>query len=119
MLCYFVSNLIDDTLSIGHIAYNSPWYQMARTEKVCVEMIIRRSQRPFELKGLGIFVCSLETYLRVHRKQFSFWALVNIFFKSRFQFFSRLFLADSKCRFVLHGVSSIECCLNCYMDNMN
>lgn len=64
-MCYFVSNIIYDTGSIADIAYNSTWYQMTRTERVCVEMIIRRAQRPFELKGLGVFVCSLETYLKV------------------------------------------------------
>lgn len=39
---------------------------MNRAERIGVELIIRRSQRPFELKGLGVFVCSLETYLRVY-----------------------------------------------------
>lgn len=50
---------------IGDTAYESYWYQMAHDDKVIVEMIIRRAQRPYEIKGLGVFVCSLETYLRV------------------------------------------------------
>lgn len=65
MLCYFVLSLSIRTVSIGDIAYNSPWYRMNRNERIIVRMIIRRSQRPCQLKGLGIFVCSLETYLRV------------------------------------------------------
>lgn len=67
VLCYFVSNIINDTESIGDIAYNSPWNQMPRTVRVCGEMIIRRSHRPFELKGMGVFVCSLETFLKVRQ----------------------------------------------------
>lgn len=65
LMCYFITSITVKTVSIGDIAYNSPWYQMTRNEQVFVEMIIRRSQRPYELKGLGVFVCSLETYLRV------------------------------------------------------
>lgn len=65
MLCYFVSNIIVGTGSIGDMVYNSQWYSMAHNEKFIVETIIRRSQRPYELKGLGVFVWSLETYSRV------------------------------------------------------
>lgn len=55
-------------VSIGDIAYNSHWYAMSPGDKVIIEMIIRRSQRPFEIKGLGVLVCSLETFLRVSTK---------------------------------------------------
>lgn len=65
LLCFFISVITIDTGSIGDIAYNSPWYQMTHTEHVIIEMVIRRSQRPCELKGLGVIVCSLETYQRV------------------------------------------------------
>lgn len=56
-------------VSIGDIAYNSHWYAMSPADKVIIEMIIRRSQRPFEIKGLGVLVCSLETFLRVWQQQ--------------------------------------------------
>lgn len=52
-------------VSTGDVAYNLPWYQMHPYDRICVKMIIRRSQRPRELNGLGVFVCSLEVYLRV------------------------------------------------------
>lgn len=64
-MCYFVSKIIEDTESIGDMTYSSPWYEMSRAEKVAVEMIILRSQQPYEVKGLGVFVCSLQTYLAV------------------------------------------------------
>lgn len=47
------------------MAYNLLWYHLAHPEQFIVQTIIRRSQDPFELKGLGVFVCSLETYLTV------------------------------------------------------
>ena len=54
-----------DAISIDSIIYHSLWYEMPRVEQVYVELIMQRSQKPFEIKGLGVFVCSLETYLRV------------------------------------------------------
>lgn len=54
-----------NALSIADTAYESRWYLMTAEDQVLIEMIIRRAQRPFEIKGLGVLVCSLETYLRV------------------------------------------------------
>lgn len=54
-----------DAIAIGDAAYESQWYRMRHNDQVIVEIIIRRAQRPFEIKGLGVFVCSLETYIKV------------------------------------------------------
>lgn len=54
-----------NAVTISDTAYESTWYQMQPVDQVIIEMIIRRGQRPYEIKGLGVFVCSLETYLRV------------------------------------------------------
>lgn len=64
-LCYYVTAITVDVDSVGDFAYNSPWYQMPRTERRIVQMVICRSQQPCEIKGLGVFVCSMETYLTV------------------------------------------------------
>lgn len=113
LLCFFVSLITVKTTSIGDIAYNSPWYQMPRDERDVVEMIIRRSQRPREIKGMDVFVCSLETYLRVTRHNFpkkyceifDLDLIVEIFLYGTFS-------VDSQCYFLLHGVPKVENCLN-------
>lgn len=66
VVCYFISSLNIEMATIGDIAYNSPWYRMSRNETIVVQMIIRRSQQSCELKGLDVFVCSLETFLKVN-----------------------------------------------------
>lgn len=65
LLCYFISIISIDTGAIGMIAYDSPWHQMGHTEHRIIEMVLRRSQRPCDLKGLGVVICSLETYGKV------------------------------------------------------
>lgn len=40
-------------------------YQLPHRQQFIVRMIILRSQQQFELKALGIVVCSLDTYLKV------------------------------------------------------
>lgn len=65
VLCYFITIIMINAVRISDTAYESTWYQMQPVDQVIIEMIIRRGQRPYEIKGLGVFVCSLETYLRV------------------------------------------------------
>lgn len=52
-------------MSVGDITYGLSWYQLPHDEQFIVQTIIQRSQKPFELKGLGVFVCSLDTYVKV------------------------------------------------------
>lgn len=54
-----------NTTSIGDKIYDLFWYQLPRDDQYFVETIIRRAQKPIELKGMGVFVCSLTTYLKV------------------------------------------------------
>lgn len=65
VLCYYISLIMIIAVSIGDTAYESQWYRLTRDDQVIVEMIIRRAQRPYEIKGLGVFVCSLEAYVKV------------------------------------------------------
>lgn len=52
-------------MSVGDIIYDLYWYLLPSNGQVIVQTIIQRSQVPFELKGMGVFVCSLETYITV------------------------------------------------------
>lgn len=54
-----------NVLSFGDRIYDLYWYELPLDERVFVQLMIQRAQKPFELKGLGIFVCSLETFLKV------------------------------------------------------
>lgn len=57
-----------NAMLVGDRIYELNWYEISRKEQFIVQMMIQRAQRPFELKGLGVFVCSLETYLKVQLK---------------------------------------------------
>lgn len=67
VLCSFITALIFNGTIIGDIAYHSMWYRMSRNEQVVVEMIIARSQKMVQLKGLSVFDCSLNMYAKVSR----------------------------------------------------
>lgn len=60
-----MTTLTTNAMHIGDLTYGISWYQLPRDEQFVVQSIIQRSQKLFELKGLGVIVCSLETYLRV------------------------------------------------------
>lgn len=70
MLSYFLTTSTINAMSIGYRVYDLQWYQLPRAEQFIVQMLLHRSQVPFELKGLGIFVCSLEKYLMVTMPDF-------------------------------------------------
>lgn len=70
MLCYFVTTATLHAVSIAGRIYELHWYQMPRTSQIYVHLMIKRAQKPLELKGLGVFVCSLETFLTVIKSQF-------------------------------------------------
>lgn len=65
ILSYFITTLTTNGHLIGDIAYDSLWYQLPNNEQFIVQMIIRRAQKPFTLNALGVFSCSLETFLTV------------------------------------------------------
>lgn len=65
LLCYILTTSAMNMMSIGDIIYNLSWYELSRDEQFIVQTIIRRSQKAFELKALGVFACSLEIYLKV------------------------------------------------------
>lgn len=63
--CFFTSSTTSNMMSMCELVYDLNWFQLSRHEQFIVQTIIQRSQRQFELKGLGILICSLETYLKV------------------------------------------------------
>lgn len=65
MLCFFITTVTTNAQTIGYIVYNSLWYRFDRHEKYRIRMIIHRAQQPFNILGLGVLVCSLETFLKV------------------------------------------------------
>lgn len=56
-------------MSVGSTIYDLYWYQLPAQQQLCVQTIIQRLQKAYEIKGLGVFVCSLEMYLKVRRMQ--------------------------------------------------
>lgn len=65
MLCYFVTTSMLKTMTIGDRVYELYWYQLSRSEQYIVRMIINRTQKPFHIRILGVFKCSLGTFLKV------------------------------------------------------
>lgn len=65
LLCYFLTTLPTNVLSIGNIAYDAMWYRLPSKNQSAIEIMIRRSQTPPEIKGMNLFVCKLETYVKV------------------------------------------------------
>lgn len=65
ILCYFATTLTLNVESADGIIYGVPWYEMSRREQVFVQLIIQRSQKVFEIKGLSIFSCSLASFQKV------------------------------------------------------
>lgn len=82
VVCNHITAITLNAEFIGDIAYNMPWYQLPRSEQMIIEMIIRRSQQPCEIKGLGLFVCSLETFLGVREVSLLFRELLLLTVRS-------------------------------------
>lgn len=51
---------------ISNITYDLSWYCLPNAEQNFLRMMIHRSQKIIQIKGLGVFVCSLETFLKVN-----------------------------------------------------
>lgn len=64
-LCYFVTTIATNALMIGDIVYDLAWHQLPCAEQQFMRMVMHRSQKMIKIKGLGVFVCSLETFLKV------------------------------------------------------
>lgn len=65
VLCYFITTSTINGMWIGDLAYGLRWYQLLPDDQFILQGIIQRAQRPCELKVWGMFVCSLETFLKV------------------------------------------------------
>lgn len=65
MLCKCITVLVENVKSIGNLIYGLRWYQLSSNDQFLVKMIIQRSEQQYEVRAFGIFVCSLETFLKV------------------------------------------------------
>lgn len=99
MLCFFITISTANGMVIGDLAYDLYWYQLLPHDQFIVQTIIQRPQKPCELRGLGVFACSLATFLKVHMRRTLNW----IEFITIWWFFSD----GPKCCIVLHGISEI------------
>lgn len=79
MLCYFTTSATINAMLVGDRIYELNWYEISRNEQFMVRVMIQRAQKPFDLKGLGVFVCSLETYLKVKQISPTLWIRKVIF----------------------------------------
>lgn len=79
MLCYFTTSATINAMLVGDRIYELNWYEKSRNEQFMVQVMIQRAQKPFDLKGLGVFVCSLETYLKVKQISPTLWIRMVIF----------------------------------------
>lgn len=61
-----MTGLTTNAANIGDIAYDALWYERPSKEQFVIQMIMQRAQKTFELKGMGVFVCSLQTFLMVN-----------------------------------------------------
>lgn len=77
VLCYFITMITIVVVSIGDVVYGSHWYSMQHDDQFLVQMIVTRSQKPFALKGLSVFVCSLETYAKVNGIDHFVWLMLH------------------------------------------
>lgn len=66
ILCYYTTTSTLNAMAFGDRIYDSHWYHLTFKEQVIVQMVIQRSQREYEFKGLDLFTCSLQTYLMVN-----------------------------------------------------
>lgn len=62
---YLSERITADLLEIGDIFYDSLWYRLPAKQQRLLVLPIERAQRVFRLNGLGLFDCSLATFLTV------------------------------------------------------
>lgn len=84
MYCKLSENITCDLYAIGDIFYESAWYRLTVKQQQMFVLPVQRAQSKFRLTGLGIFECSLETYLTVSVEYKSFhmyfpFLLISIF----------------------------------------
>lgn len=59
---YYADRLTVDLLEIGDVFYNLLWYKLPAQEQKLLIFPIRRAQQEFRLKGIEIFICSLQYF---------------------------------------------------------
>lgn len=64
LLCYFVTAAKINAMVIGDEIFDLDWYKLPRDQQLFVLLILQRAQKPSDVRGLGFFTCSLETFLK-------------------------------------------------------
>lgn len=60
--CYFGNQLTETAFQVNESIYFSDWYNYSPKIQKLIILIIRRSERPFILKGCSLVKCSLESF---------------------------------------------------------
>lgn len=63
--CYYANNVTMKSFAAAEIAYDMEWYKLPVQNRLFVQRMIQRAQKPFYLKGYDIVDCSLSTFLNV------------------------------------------------------
>lgn len=69
--CYFASNLMSNSFSIGDLTYDLLWYHLPIFDQRLIAMNIKRAQVPYILKGYSFMQCALQAYLNVSQVSFA------------------------------------------------
>lgn len=64
-------------LGLSDTIYQMGWYRYSRSARLCVQLMIMRSQRPFYLSAHGVLQLKLENYVWVSASPFEFPLHVN------------------------------------------
>lgn len=66
MSCNYANSVTEHSFNVGDIIYDSFWYRLPIKQQKAIQFTIQRAQEPFYFKGYKIFICSMETFLKVH-----------------------------------------------------
>lgn len=63
--CRYADNATHRSLKVTDIVYTSNWYQFPIEYQRFIQIWIQRSQKTYIFDGLGLFACSLPTFMAV------------------------------------------------------
>lgn len=64
--CYLCTGITNCSAKVSDKVYNVAWYQLPVNQQKHILLMIARAQKPFYLYGSGMFIVSLEAYLKVN-----------------------------------------------------
>lgn len=69
LFCYFGDMASNRLSSIGYSAFSADWYNYPVKWQKFLVLMIKRSQRPANFKGLQLITCTLEVFGKVNHRQ--------------------------------------------------